>query len=180
MKKYMVLLALPFLMTACSNKEAPVEEEKGKVVVETAPEEDVTEEKEELIKEKREQSNFVNINGTGIDLPMSLDEFETIVDYHEVDKNTYTLSDGNTIDVIVEDGKVVGLENVNTKITLPEGISNTDNLKEAYSKISKSKLLQGSTIKFTTADSKGNNIGVEIKYNNDTFEKVKFIEVEKE
>lgn len=174
MKKYMVLLALPFLMTACSNKEAPVEEEeKGKVVVETEP-------KEEKIEEKREQSNFVNINGTGIDLPMSLDEFETIVYYHEVDKNTYTLSDGNTIDVIVEDGKVVGLENVNTKITLPEGISNTDNLKEAYSKISKSKLLQGSTIKFTTADSKGNNIGVEIKYNNDTFEKVKFIEVEKE
>lgn len=177
MKKYIVLLALPFLMTACSNKEAPVEEEKGKVVVETAPEEEITEDKEG---QKREQSNFVNINGTGINLPIFLDDFETRVDYQEVDKNTYTLSDGNTIDVIVEDGKVVGLENVNTKITLPEGISNTDNLKEAYSKISKSKLLQGNTIKFTTADSKGNNIGVEIKYNNDTFEKVIFAEVEKE
>lgn len=177
MKKYIVLLALPFLMTACSNKEAPVEEEKGKVVVETAPEEETTEDKEG---QKREQSNFVNINGTGINLPIFLDDFETRVDYQEVDKNTYTLSDGNTIDVIVEDGKVVGLENVNTKITLPEGILNTDNLKEAYSKISKSKLLQGNTIKFTTADSKGNNIGVEIKYNNDTFEKVIFAEVEKE
>lgn len=172
MKKYIVLLALPFLMTACSNKEEP-EEEKGKVVVETAP-------KEEKEEQKREQSNFVNINGTGIDLPMPLEEFEKIINYNEVNKNTYTLSDGSTIDAIVEDGKVVGLENVNTKITLPENILNTDNLKEAYSKISKSKLLQGSTIKFTTADRKRNNIGVEIKYNNDTFEKVIFTEVEKE
>ena len=173
MKKYIILLALPFLMTACSNKEAPVEEEKGKVVVETAP-------KEEKIEEKREQSNFVNINGVGVDLPMPLDEFKTILNYSEENNNIYTLADGSTFEAIVEDEKVIGLENVNTTVTLPESILNTDNLKDAYSKINKSKLLQGSTIKFTTADSKGNNIGVEIKYNNDTFEKVIFTEVEKE